>query len=75
MCSKEVRRKKCIICQLIDYQHWNDQISKLDFLEFLEFLEYVCSIFSKFSKDSNSYLIHVCSVITPLPLREDKQGI
>ena len=45
--------EKCIICQLIDYQHWNDQISILDFLEFLEFLEFVCSIFSKFSKDSN----------------------
>ena len=50
MCPKEVRRKKCIVFQLIDYQHWNDQINILDFLEFLEF---VCSIFSKFSKDSN----------------------
>ena len=53
MCPKEVRRKKCIVFQLIDYQHWNDQINILDFLEFLEFLEFVCSIFSKFSKDSN----------------------
>ena len=53
MCPKEVRGKKCIICQLIDYQHRNNQISILDFLEFLEFLEFVCSKFSKFSKDSN----------------------
>ena len=58
-CPQEVRRKKRVVAQWIDYQYRNDQINKLDFLdflEFLEFLEFVFSTFSKFSKDSNLLL-------------------